>query len=178
MLNSTPRSWHSFAKASTSSARMWRASGRGCTVMPWAPASRQARAARTTSGALPPRELRSTATLLTLTLRTVIGASLARHPSKQGRKQARRRFRQAHRPQRLRPVGADPRGAGQVGFEQLLKAGGHAAVAEQHADLEVEAEAARVEVGAAHQRDLVVHEQCLGVEHARAVFVDAHAGIE
>src|SRR5690606_33144921 len=146
MLNSTPRAWHSFAKASTSSARMWRASGRGCTVMPWAPASRQARAARTTSGALPPRELRSTATLLTLTLRTVIGASLARRRSKQWREQSRGRFRQAHRPQGLRPVGADPRRPGQVGLEQLLQAGGNAAVAEQHAHLEIEAEAARVEV--------------------------------
>src|SRR5690606_33729214 len=100
--------------------------------MPWAPASRQARAARTTSGALPPRELRNTAILLTLTLRTVIGASLARHRSKQGREQARGGFRQAHRPQRLRPVGADPWGPGQVGFEQLFQAGGHAAVAEPH----------------------------------------------
>src|SRR5207342_2140530 len=62
--------------ACTSSARMWRASGRGCTVMPCAPASRQARAARTTSGSLPPRELRRTAILLTLTLRTVIARSV------------------------------------------------------------------------------------------------------
>src|SRR3546814_17376428 len=41
--------------------------------MPCAPASRHTVAARTTSGAAPPRELRSTAILLTLTLRTVIG---------------------------------------------------------------------------------------------------------
>ena len=65
------------ASASTSSARMWRASGRGCTVMPCAPASRHARAARTTSGAWPPRELRSTAILLTLTLSVVIAAGAA-----------------------------------------------------------------------------------------------------
>src|SRR5687767_12081327 len=45
--------------------------------MPWAPANRQARAARTTSGSLPPRELRITAILLTLTLSVVI----ARDPS-------------------------------------------------------------------------------------------------
>src|SRR3970282_86371 len=61
---------------------MWRASGRGCTVIPWAPASRQVRAACTTSGKLPPRELRNTAILLTLTLRTVMeSAGIARIPA-------------------------------------------------------------------------------------------------
>src|SRR5687767_2847983 len=50
---------------------MCRASGRGCTVIPCAPASRHVSAACTTSGSVPPRELRSTATLLTLTLSAV-----------------------------------------------------------------------------------------------------------
>src|SRR6478672_8804839 len=71
----------------TSSARTWRASGRGCTVMPCAPASRQVRAARTMSGAWPPRELRSTAILLTLTLSTVIADWLGA-----GRRSSRGRF--------------------------------------------------------------------------------------
>src|SRR5690349_383442 len=60
---------------STSSTRMCRWSGRGCTVMPAQPASTATRAATTGSGHACPRELRSTATLLTLTLRAV-----TRHP--------------------------------------------------------------------------------------------------
>src|SRR5678816_3499514 len=55
---------------------MCRASGRGCTVMPWAPASRHVLAACTTSGSDPPRELRSTAILLTLTLSAVAISSV------------------------------------------------------------------------------------------------------
>src|SRR5690349_22639127 len=146
MLNSTPRSRHSAASASTSAARMWRASGRGWTVMPWAPASRQARAARTTSGASPPRELRSTATLLTLTLSTAIAGSLA---LQQRREQPRQRLGQAHRPQRRGPVGAHPRRVGELAGELALELGGDPGVAEHHRDLEIEPEAARVEVGAA-----------------------------
>ena len=47
---------------------MWRSSGRGCTVMPCAPASRAiARSARRRSGIASGRVLRSSATLLTLT---------------------------------------------------------------------------------------------------------------
>ena len=48
-------------------ARMWRSSGRGCTVMPSAPASRHSVAARRTLGMPRCRVLRSSATLLTLT---------------------------------------------------------------------------------------------------------------
>src|SRR5262245_37110277 len=57
---------------------MWRWSGRGWTVMPWAPASRASRAAPTTLGMLLLRVFRSVATLLTLTLRRVIGPSPSR----------------------------------------------------------------------------------------------------
>ena len=46
---------------------MWRASARGCTVIPGAPASMHARTASITDGIRPPRELRTVATLLTLT---------------------------------------------------------------------------------------------------------------
>src|SRR5687768_14685675 len=51
----------------TSAAVMCRSSARGCTVMPGAPASIQTRAASITDGTRPPRELRTVATLLTLT---------------------------------------------------------------------------------------------------------------
>src|SRR5688572_25669146 len=51
--------------------------------MPPAPAASAAAAAATMSGSCPPRELRSTATLLTLTLRTVMPASL---PARTGRR--------------------------------------------------------------------------------------------
>src|SRR5579862_3759635 len=47
---------------------MWRWSGRGWTVMPWAPALSAISAMRTTLGMVPTRELRRVATLLTLTL--------------------------------------------------------------------------------------------------------------
>ena len=48
---------------------MCRASARGWTVMPGAPAAMQTSTASRTLGTSPPRELRSVATLLTLTLR-------------------------------------------------------------------------------------------------------------
>src|SRR5688572_22828793 len=51
----------------TSDALMWRPSARGCTVMPGAPAAMHVDTAFNSSGSLPPRELRSVATLLTLT---------------------------------------------------------------------------------------------------------------
>ena len=51
----------------TSSGVMWRRSARGCTVMPGAPAATQTSTASSTLGSRPPRELRSVATLLTLT---------------------------------------------------------------------------------------------------------------
>src|SRR6516164_3769495 len=54
---------------------MWRWSGRGWTVMPWAPASRHSRAALTTLGRPWVRVLRRVATLLTLTLSRVIASS-------------------------------------------------------------------------------------------------------
>src|SRR5690606_9311315 len=76
MLYSTPAA--ASAMRSTSSVRICRWSGRGCTVMPWHPASIATRAACAGSGWSPPRALRSTATLLTLTLSRVIRASAAR----------------------------------------------------------------------------------------------------
>src|SRR6185437_3630208 len=76
MLYSTrPRSIS--ASARTSSGRTWRRSGRGCTVMPPHPFSIQVCAARQMSGSWPPRELRSTAILLRLTLSKVM--AVVRH---------------------------------------------------------------------------------------------------
>src|SRR5688572_21421022 len=81
MLSSTPAARVTGASASTSSARTWRWSGRGCTVMPCAPAASTARAAATGEGRAPPRELRSTAILLTLTESFVIARIIsARRP--------------------------------------------------------------------------------------------------
>src|SRR5580765_6793222 len=51
---------------------MWRSSGRGCTVMPFAPASSANVAARSTLGMPSSRVLRSSATLLTLTESAVV----------------------------------------------------------------------------------------------------------
>src|ERR1700676_5700225 len=53
---------------------MCRASGRGCTVIPWHPAAIHVRAASTTSGIFPPRAFLSVAILLTLTLSRTISA--------------------------------------------------------------------------------------------------------
>ena len=52
----------------------------------------------------------------------------------------------------------------------------HAGFAQHHRQLEVEPEAALVEIGAADHAQVLVHQQRLGVQHARAVFEDAHAG--
>src|SRR5690606_32488782 len=57
------------------------------------------------------------------------------------------------------------------GLVQLL-------AAHEAARLEVEAEAAVVDVGAADQRELVVEDRDLGVEHRRPVLEDARAGGE
>src|SRR5690606_31835855 len=57
---------------------MWRPSGRGCTVMPCAPASMQMRAQRVTLGMPIVRVLRSSATLLRLTLSRVMEGPLER----------------------------------------------------------------------------------------------------
>src|SRR5262245_43356529 len=54
---------------------MWRWSGRGWTVTPWAPASRTRRAARATLGMPLVRVFRRVATLLTLTLSRVIAGT-------------------------------------------------------------------------------------------------------
>ena len=51
---------------------MWRSSGRGCTVMPWAPNFSQSAATLSRSGTLPPRAFRRVATLLMFTLNFVI----------------------------------------------------------------------------------------------------------
>ena len=63
----------SAAKSVTSAARIWRSSGRGWTVMPWAPACRHNWAARSTLGIPKWRVLRTSATLLTFTDRAVRG---------------------------------------------------------------------------------------------------------
>ncbi|MCW0415226.1 hypothetical protein NB689_000980 [Xanthomonas sacchari] len=55
---------------------------------------------------------------------------------------------------------------------------GQPAIAEQRGDLEVEPETAVVEVGAADQAQVLVGDQRLGVQHARAVLVDPHAGLQ
>jgi len=57
--------------ACTSSVLIWRWSARGCTVIPPAPARTHACTASTTLGDVPPRELRTVATLLTFTLRRI-----------------------------------------------------------------------------------------------------------
>src|ERR1041384_4549212 len=54
---------------------MWRASGRGCTVIPWAPASIAIRAHPVTLGIPSARELRSSAILLRFTLSRVMAGS-------------------------------------------------------------------------------------------------------
>ena len=56
------------AMSRTSVEVMCRASARGCTVIPAAPAFSTTSTASRTLGIWPPRELRSVATLLTLTL--------------------------------------------------------------------------------------------------------------
>ena len=65
----------------TSSLRICRSSGRGCTVMPCAPNNSQSTAKRCTSGRLPPRALRSVATLLIFTLSFVM-SSILKTPQK------------------------------------------------------------------------------------------------
>src|SRR5687768_11058177 len=69
---------------STSSGRICRRSGRGCTVIPWAPASRQIRAARTRSGIPLVRVLRRVATLLTLTESRVMSGAATPFPARRG----------------------------------------------------------------------------------------------
>ena len=78
MLSSTVprRGASSAARARTSAGLMWRSSARGWTVIPGAPAATATRAASTTLGTAPPRELRSVATLLTLTL-SLVGLPVA-----------------------------------------------------------------------------------------------------
>ena len=77
----------------TAKAKKGVASGRGCTVIPCAPKRSQSSAARTTSGRLPPRELRTTAILLMFTLSFVIKNSIypktTGNPSNFTRKSAR-----------------------------------------------------------------------------------------
>src|SRR5690242_20575774 len=63
------------ASAPTSSLRMWRWSGRGCTVMPCAPAASAMRAKRDRSGMPLLRVFRSVAILLTFTDSLVMGRS-------------------------------------------------------------------------------------------------------
>src|SRR5882762_5410177 len=73
MLNSVPgRSRSTAASSRTSCARTCLPSGRGWTVIPWAPAPRAMRAAWTTLGMPMVRVLRSSATLFRLTLKRVM----------------------------------------------------------------------------------------------------------
>ena len=73
MLNSrSGQACISTARSRTSSARIWRSSGRGCTVMPLAPACRHKVAARVTLGMPRWRVLRTSATLLRLTESDVV----------------------------------------------------------------------------------------------------------
>ncbi|MNR39669.1 hypothetical protein D3C85_1578950 [compost metagenome] len=55
---------------------MWRSSGLGCTVIPFAPKRSQARAAANTFGLFPPRELRRVAILLMFTDNAVMLISI------------------------------------------------------------------------------------------------------
>src|SRR5712691_9411180 len=71
-----PRSARAMSR--TSPGVMWRRSARGCTVIPGAPAATQTSTASSTFGSRPPRELRSVATLFTLTLKR---AAISPQPS-------------------------------------------------------------------------------------------------
>src|SRR5689334_3290992 len=77
MLNSAPGNWRTrLASTGTSARRMWRSSGRGWTVMPWAPASRAMRASSSREGQGRLRRLRKSAMALTFTER----AAAMSHP--------------------------------------------------------------------------------------------------
>src|SRR5882672_3603284 len=83
MLNSVAGQWRSNAASSpTSGARTWRPSGRGCTVMPSAPASSAIRARCSTLGMPIVRVLRRSATLLRLTLSEVMVRKIGQQRSK------------------------------------------------------------------------------------------------
>src|SRR6185437_10199837 len=68
------------ANAKTSSRRICRSSGLGCTVMPSAPASCARRAKRSKSGTPVRREFRNSATLLRFTLNRGMGVAFAKKP--------------------------------------------------------------------------------------------------
>ncbi len=51
-------------------------------------------------------------------------------------------------------------------------------VLQQQVVLEIQVEAAQIQVGRPDQRQLIVHRQRLGVQQAVAVFVDGYAGRE
>ena len=61
------------ASSKQSLARIWRWSGRGCTVMPSAPAAMHMRACAVTLGLVVSREFRISAILLRLTLSAIMG---------------------------------------------------------------------------------------------------------
>src|SRR6185312_11499052 len=88
MLNSAFCSARSFQRitkslrACTSDRRIWRPSGRGCTVIPYAPYFKILAASASTSGAFFPRALRIVASLLTLTLRRVMGHPVSQEAGK------------------------------------------------------------------------------------------------
>src|SRR5690606_11403281 len=90
--------------------------------------------------------------------------------------QPRQRLGQPGREQGPVAVAAHPRGGSEFVGEVAGQLGRHAGVVEQHAGLEIEAEAAVIEIGAADDRHAVVDQQRLGVQHARAVFVDLDPG--
>src|SRR5512145_213923 len=68
----------SSARSATSLARTWRPSGRGCTVIPSAPASSASTAAWVTLGIPIDRVLRTRATLFRFTLRAVMAGPSSR----------------------------------------------------------------------------------------------------
>src|SRR5690606_57714 len=135
MLSSTGRSCAatSAASAVTSSWRIWRPSGRGCTVRPRQPCSRHTRAAASGSGSRPPREFRSTATLLRLTLSTAIvapppsgAAQLSLNPAGPAAPPASAAALGMHLPDDRLPVFARGHAVAAVAAQHRSQVGGHA----------------------------------------------------
>ena len=87
-------------------------------------------------------------------------------------------FGQQVAPQRAVALVLHRRGGFELLLQVPLELGGDGGVAHHHRQLEVEPEAAVVEVGTADNADVVVGDERLGVQHARAVLVDLHAGMQ
>ncbi|KAG1172311.1 hypothetical protein G6F35_016878 [Rhizopus arrhizus] len=84
----------------------------------------------------------------------------------------------AVQPQRAAGLVVHAGGTVEFALQQLGQGGDAVTVADHHRQLEVQPEAAVVEVGAADDADIVVGDEGLGVQHARAVLVDLHAGMQ